>query len=135
MHKIISGLTLLLWGGCFIHCFAEQLGIDGLQATHAITCCGEDTDSEGAPSDPSDPCNICDICDFGGSTLVSQSSLLLPPSDFGIDIDNFLSIGFSDSTTEPEPLPPDANAAKGYLRVLCEELVLTGLPVRGPTLV
>lgn len=129
MHKLKSVLVLLLWIGCFSHCFLEQLEAFDVQAANAEVCCRGDTDSEEEPCDP------CGFAFLGGAITISQLLVGVPLSDFGSDIDKFLSIISPEPATDPDSPPPDTLAPKGCFRALCEELVLTGLPVRGPTAV
>jgi len=135
MHRTYSLLTLFVWGWCFINCFAERLEVFDLQAANSVVCCGEGTGSENIPSAPSDPCDICDFCDFGVPPGISHLSMQIPPSDIESDIDIFLLNSSLDSKIDLTRPPPDTYAQNQFLQPLCEELVRTGLPVRGPTIV
>jgi len=124
VHKAISVLVLFLWIGCFFHCFSEKLGIAGFQAANAEACCGGDAEPDKTA------CVSCDILFQWTSTAVYRSLLAAPLSDFAGEIGQ---LDFVKPTLDPDTPPPHAITAEQPCRLLCEELVLTGLPVRGPT--
>lgn len=116
-----------MWVGCYCHCSLEQVEAFDVQTANAESCFE-------APADTADgPCDICGFMAIGGATTISQFSLTIPLSDFESNIDKFMSMLSIVTATDQDSSPPGANLATGDLRALCEDLVLTGLPVRGPT--
>ncbi len=131
MNKLITVLISLVWVGCFLHCSVEQWG--EVEQTRLVQSIDGDS-AYGKPGSDEGDCKLCDFARMGGSLTIASLSLLPLADDFGKELDDFFSLSLILPETELAEISSSQKAEAQVLPPLCEVLVRTGFPVRGPAI-
>ncbi|MFK5922005.1 MAG: hypothetical protein QM496_07485 [Verrucomicrobiota bacterium] len=131
MKKLITVLVLLMWVGCFFHCSVEQWG----EVEHASLVQVVDGGLAGEKSGSDEEnCELCDFARIGGALTITSLSLLPLADDFGKELADFFSLSLILPEAELAEISSCKKAEEQILPLLCEVLVRTGFPVRGPAI-